>query len=247
MTYFQSSTIANTDFNGILQLCKKWNLHKLRAYLQDYLSNEHPSCPSNSHYIWTFTTKDRLKLLLLANKFDIKKLYREFMIQTPRIDLGSMKENQPFQDLPVLTRYELIRNSVIQLFERKGHTIISEVEDIFNFYDVLLYENRTPDISARKSFKEEPSFQYYPKEKDNFLAEPTDTQFVVLIIEGIKLYVDSYILVDNSPVFREMLETAPRNENGKKVLAMPGQDVNQVVHLLTFLSEPRKIEGTCFS
>ena len=136
--------------------------------------------------VWTLS-KDQLKLILLADKFDVKQLYREFMIQTPRIELGSMKENQAFQDLPLLTRYELIRNSVIHLFQRKGHTIISEVEDIFNFYDVLLYENRAPDISARKPFKEETSFQYDPKEKESFLAKPKDTQFVVLIIERIKL------------------------------------------------------------
>ncbi|XP_066927017.1 uncharacterized protein [Clytia hemisphaerica] len=231
----------STDFDGILEVCRKWNLHKLRAYLEDYLCTKHPNRPSNSSFNYTLN-KDQLKLIKLATKFDIKTLYHETMSPTPRIDLGSMKDNQAFQDLPMLTRYELLRNSVIHLFQRKGQSIISEVDDIFNFYDVLLYEKRTPDISAKKSFQEEPCFEYDPKEKDCFLAEPADKRFVVLIIEGIKLYVDSYILVDNSPVFEEMLETAFRDESGKKVLAMPGKDVNQIAHLLTFLSEPREIE-----
>uniref|UniRef100_A0A7M5XCC1 BTB domain-containing protein n=1 Tax=Clytia hemisphaerica TaxID=252671 RepID=A0A7M5XCC1_9CNID len=63
------------------------------------------------------------------------------------------------------------------------------------------------------------------------------------MVEGMKLHVDSFTLVDQSPVFKEMLEIAPRNKSGKKILALAGQGVNQVAHLLTFLTEPREIEA----
>eukprot|EP00111_Clytia_hemisphaerica_P019614 TCONS_00057882-protein len=204
------------------------------------MCNTHTSSPSKLSY-GGILDDAQLNLILLCDEYGLENLYRMIMIQNPRVDLASIKDNYKFHGLHLLTRYELIRNSVIQMFQKKSHSIAAEVEDIFNFYDVLLYENRTPDISVKKPFRENASFNFDPKEKEKFLAEPADDRFVVLIVEGMKLHVDSFTLVNQSPVFKEILEIAPRNKSGKKTL--PGQGVNEVAHLLTFLTEPREIEA----
>ncbi|XP_066910196.1 uncharacterized protein [Clytia hemisphaerica] len=255
--FFKEQDVCGSEIDHdeeLLQLCNSWSLNKLKKRLESNLMERFTSSIGTHNYadvtnrtirLSNYATSknmtgDQLSILFLADKYDLNDLYLHVMSKYPTMDPEEMNESLIFPKLKKLTKYELIRNTLMNNFRSKK-SLLPEVTDIFRFLDVYLYEGRIIDLSVQKPFERTQSFQYDPREKEKFLAQPADDSFVVLVVEGMRLYVESFTLVNHSPVFKKMLETASRDESGKKVLAMPGNDVNQVAHLLTYLSSAREI------
>ncbi|XP_066914081.1 uncharacterized protein [Clytia hemisphaerica] len=234
---------ASTKFNNLLELSNQWGLEVLKKELENFLLLKHPDGPSQISDNTQLNDK-QLDILLKADKFELKNLYRTLLRKKPRMELSTIsKENKTFIDMKPITRYELIRNSLIE--KSKSHTsdnkFLTEIEDIFKFCDVILYEDRVIDLSAKKDFENADHFKFDGNDKNSFLAEPNNAHYAILIAEDVKLYVDSFVLSEASPVFEEMLETASRDVNGKKILELPGKCFDQVVQFLTFLKKPTMI------
>ena len=209
--------------------------------LETFLMLKHSDGPSKISDNTQLNEK-QLEILLKADRFELMNLYRNLLRKKPRIELNAIsKENKTFLDMKPMTRYELVRNSLIE--KSKDHTsdnkFLTEVQDIFKFYDVILYEDRVIDLSAKKDFENADDFKFDGNEKNCFLAEPKDTHWAILVVEDVKIYVDLFVLSQASPVFEEMLTTASQEENGKKILKMPGKNVDQVVQFVTFLIKPK--------
>ena len=169
----------------------------MRNKLESYLIETFNSMQTKSSTTPSKITCDQISILLLADQYDLNNLYSHIMSKYPALDPKEMNENPSFPKLKSLTQYELIRNTLMDKFRsKKSH--LPEVKDIFRFLDIFLYEGRIVDLSVQKPFERVLSFRYDPNEKDKFLSKPADKNFAVLLVDGIRLYVDSslfYMLI----------------------------------------------------
>ena len=69
------------------------------------------------------------------------------------------------------------------------------------------------------------------KVANNPFTQPWEESNVVLIVEGVKFYVHHLILILNSPVFKNMLESGLK-EAPTAEITLPGKDADDILNLL---------------
>lgn len=69
------------------------------------------------------------------------------------------------------------------------------------------------------------------KVANNPFTQPWEESNVVLMVEGVKFYVHRLILILNSPVFKNMLESGLK-EAPTAEITLPGKDANDILNLL---------------
>ena len=118
-----------------------------------------------------------------------------------------------------------------------------ELECILNFFDLIFYDDNVVDLSPKqKSYLEILPFEY---DTQNSIPKITcDEDFegrVTLIVEGHKIHVKSFILTDNSPVFKAMLQSTSFKEGQTKTIELPGKRLDEIVYFLEFCKNSRKV------
>ena len=162
--------------------------------------------------------------------------------------------------LPKEISYELVKNSIKILFhevDEKNLTFLdrhkqhyAEMISILNFFDNVFYDDNVIDISPKnkkgKIFSK--AFQY---STNNVIRKITCAEDFVdratLIIEDKRIHVKSFILTDNSPVFKTMLHSTSFKEGQTKTIELPGKSLDEVVYFLEFLQYPKQIDGKSFN
>ena len=113
---------------------------------------------------------------------------------------------------------------------------------------MILYENRTVDLSAKKVFddiweydNDSPNHNGGRRIPEEFTEKNEDGDdhhsYVIFVVEGKRLYVDPFLVYDNSRILTNMLRTVSK-EGENVVLELPGKMIVDVVTLLKFLKNP---------
>ena len=101
---------------------------------------------------------------------------------------------------------------------------------------MVFYDGRVIDTSPKqRNWKlfETPAFDYDTKSALVKVTCGKDFKDrTTLIVEGERIDVKSFVLIDNSPVFKEMLRSILSNEDGTKTIELPGKSLKEIVHLL---------------
>ena len=223
--------------------------------LESFLINDHENGFYKSYLISSKDIQSKYKdILLLAEKYNLRKLYALFMDEKPWLGDGGeklIKNNKFFQQFSGKTRYEIMRNSIIHKYRiKKSADDVGSVElsIIFNFFDLILYENRTVDLSAKKVFddiweydNDSPNHNGGRRIPEEFTEKNEDGDdhhsYVIFVVEGKRLYVDPFLVYDNSRILTNMLRTVSK-EGENVVLELPGKMIVDVVTLLKFLKNP---------
>ena len=123
---------------------------------------------------------------------------------------------------------------------------LMEMKSIFNFFDFLVYEDRVNDMCPkndfRAAFKENQQQIYQKWSIDEFAMKQKSTDVKLVLKDG-ELFVDSYVLITNSPIFEKILQKGDENEKGTKIVTLQWKSVQEIVMLLTFLTKFTEING----
>ena len=200
----------------------------------------------------------------MAKEFHFISLIRTF-VKAGLVNDKILKRNMAIflnsYSLPKEISYELVKNSIKILFhevDEKNLTFLdrhkqhyAEMISILNFFDNVFYDDNVIDISPKnkkgKIFSK--AFQY---STNNVIRKITcDAEDFVdratLIIEDKRIHVKSFILTDNSPVFKTMLHSTSFKEGQTKTIELPGKSLDEVVYFLEFLQYPKQIDGKSFN
>ena len=154
-----------------------------------------------------------------------------------------------FINLEKTLRYEILKNTMMkETVHMMGSKEFLELKIILNFLDALIYEEKVLDNSTQTSRKRrlewELDFKNCKKQKtscNSFQIETPSTD-IILLVDGVKLYVNSFTLTENSPVFKVMLESTFK-ESQEKLIQLPGKNVKEVVSFLTFMTHHEEIDS----
>ena len=173
------------------------------------------------------------------------------------IDKNDMDVFLNSSTLPKEIAYELVKNSIKVLFhDIKDHNLnilntynkgYGEMLSILNFFDHIFYDDNVIDILPKNKrgqiFQKEP-FQFKTRCVIGRITCGEDfVDRATLIIEDKRIHVKSFILTDNSPVFKTMLQSTSFKEGQTKTIELPGKSLDEVVYFLEFLHYPKQIDG----
>ena len=165
-----------------------------------------------------------------------------------------------FKTLHKEIQYELLKNSVLktysQLNNETNHYMASselmELQFIFNFLDLMVYENRTADIVAKKNlWTSEPvgvdviDNDDIDLDLESISCPKNSPDCVILVVEDIEINVNSFVLTSNSPVFKAMLNSTFKEAQNRRI-ELPGKKFKEIVYFLQFLHLPQGVRCMCF-
>ena len=177
------------------------------------------------------------------------------------IDKNDMDVFLNSSTLPKEIAYELVKNSIKILFhdidDGRGYNDFKildthnkgygEMLSILNFFDHIFYDDNVIDILPKN--KRGPIFQKAPfqfKTRCVIGRITCGEDFVdrtTLIVENERIHVKSFILTDNSPVFKTMLQSTSFKEGQTKTIELPGKSLDEIIYFLEFLHYPKQIDG----
>lgn len=207
------------------------------------------------------TSKNQLNLVdlledfALANKYHLDDYLSTFMEQKNLVfkkpdanefDVDLMMSYVSNSTIPDAVSYELTKNTINSFFEnvtvRRG-----ELDSILLFLDLIFYDDRVVDLSSRQKTKK------LPFRKQVMLNEDVDSTIrklerasdddgrATLVLEGRHIHVNSFVLTDNSPVFKAMLSSHSFKEGQTKTVELPGKNLDHFVYFLEFLQDSTKV------
>ena len=173
------------------------------------------------------------------------------------IDKNDMDVFLNSSTLPKEIAYELVKNSIKILFHdindrdliilniyNKGY---GEMLSILNFFDHIFYDDNVIDIlpkNKRGEIFQKAPFQFKTRCVIGRITCGEDfVDRATLIVENKRIHVKSFILTDNSPVFKTMLQSTSFKEGQTKTIELPGKSLDEVVYFLEFLRYPKQIDG----
>ena len=208
--------------------------------------------------------KEKLEALRIAEK---DGLFNKFMKEQLGSTLGRVLEefqlvkDPSFKALNRETRYEILKASVISPFKynsnnegtwtsvKKGlerNAEWLELKFIMNYFDIMIYDNRTADIVCKNSFKFQTAHQYQSTleeyyDLDSISCNKGSSNCVTLVVEDKEIHVISFLLTSNSPVFKAMLDSNSFKEGQSKRIELPGKKFNEIAYFLQCLCSPQEI------
>ena len=165
-----------------------------------------------------------------------------------------MIKTKTFKTLHKEIRYEILKSVIYKENKRNDEASyydveLMELQFIFNFFDMLVYENRTADIIAKKSLWTLPLDNMISLEKlvdvKSISCEKDSKDCVTLIVENQEINVIAFLLTNNSPVFKAMLNSNSFKEGQSRVIELPGKKYLEIVYFLQFLHSPQELGDIC--
>uniref|UniRef100_A0A7M5XKG7 BTB domain-containing protein n=1 Tax=Clytia hemisphaerica TaxID=252671 RepID=A0A7M5XKG7_9CNID len=135
------------------------------------------------------------------------------------------------------------------VYERKffRETVVGmEIQMIFNFLDLEVYENRMVDLAPKKNPIFMPKNNYLTSlekfvDLESISCNKESADCVTLVVEEREIHVNSFLLTNNSPVFKAMLSSNSFKEGQSKRIELPGKNFNQIIYLLQHLYSSKHI------
>ncbi|XP_066920121.1 uncharacterized protein [Clytia hemisphaerica] len=235
------------DFAGLLSICSKWSLSNYRNHIEEYLLTQHKAgiekfngCLQPQH----------LDILHLADRFQLEKILTKLMSNLSSIGFEySTNIKVSLEKLNREIKYEILKTLIVGKATRESMaaSVSMELDCIFNFLDLLIFEDRVLDMYAKNKFKDFASHKEYliysKLRKEDFTAKQRSSD-VKLVVNGDELFVNPYILSNNSPVLKDMLVKAGK-ENDGDCLNLLWKSTDEIVLLLTFLTKSMELNGDC--
>ena len=116
-----------------------------------------------------------------------------------------------------------------------------------NFFDLVVYENRTAEITCRTNgFRFQPTHEYISSleeyfDLDSISCDKGSANCVTLVVEDKEIHVIAFLLTSNSPVFKAMLNSNSSKEGQNKRIELPGKQFNEIAYFLQCLCSPQEI------
>ena len=192
----------------------------------------------------------------IAHEFELYPFIHAIMERkTPLYNLNFIKTSS-FKGLDRDLRFEILKNTisrklktrwchVFELPEFHCNLEILELQIIFTFLDFIVYENRSSDSAPKKSFLVSPTnatMKSLEESAGRFISYSKDSpDCVTLIVENQEIYVNSYLLTTNSPVFEAMLTSTSFKEGQSKRIKLPGKKYTEILFFLHYLQTPQDI------
>ena len=239
--------LDSLNFDELLDLCVKWKLVSYKIHIENYFFNHHKH--GLHKYDGELNLKS-LKLLKLADKYKLINYYNAFLKETKVClelflysDTVIMKDfrNSLKNSSPRL-RYEVLKIAFLAFNNaNKNHNQNSiEIFVIFNFLELILYENRVPDLSVTKPKSQSDDGEGKIQTHIDMTKDVGGDSKVVVEVDGHEVLINSITLTENSPVFNAMLNSSFK-EGQEKIIKLPGKKINDVLEFFSFLKKPREI------
>eukprot|EP00111_Clytia_hemisphaerica_P015762 TCONS_00046536-protein len=224
-----------SPFEELLTLCDEWNLLAFRTSIEEYFIEHHQY---GCNYFDGDVGPEHIKLFYILEKFNFGNIINMFVEDCCISDdvIKNYKECG-LEKLSKELQYEMLKVEILDMLEVKSNR--SELHTILNFFNFLVHEDRVVDQYAKNGYKKQIEYGIYEEIKQSDFEEKRFGADVTIIVSDTKLYVNSQILMDNSPVFKRRLENLGDKE---LVLELPWKNTKEVVLFFTFLTKPCKIE-----
>ena len=225
------------NFKEILQLSVRWDLAEIKLMVEEYLTKSRRF--GLASYTGTLQLK-HLTILQIADEFGLEKLVNSFItgLKEVHFTVQQLKDHS-FEKMSREVRFEIIKTIM------KSH-ISRNLVPIFEFFDFLIYEDRIIDHCPKRKFRVEQHEQYsiYKELKmSDFNTKTFFTDLTIKVNDGTKLYVNSHLLSESSPVFAKRLKEIVPKEDEEKVMVLPWTNMDELLLFLTFLQKPRCIDS----
>lgn len=189
---------------------------------------------------------EHLDILLIADEFGLEKLLNSFMIELKDtyFSVYQLKKHSSFEKMNREVRFEIIKTMI------KSNVAVNsnELMAIFEFFDFLIYEDRIIDRCPKRRFRvEQPSkheqYSIYKELKmSDFNTKTFYKNLTIKVNDGTKLYVNSQILSESSPVFAKKLSEVVPEDDGELIMELPWTNMDELLLFLKFLQAPRCID-----
>ena len=193
----------------------------MRDIIEEYLE----------HYQETLDD-DLINSLKIAQKHELHTIIRTQLSYEHGLKSFDLIKTKTFKTLHKEIRYEILKSVIYKENKRNDEASyydveLMELQFIFNFFDMLVYENRTADIIAKKSLWTLPLDNMISLEKlvdvKSISCEKDSKDCVTLIVENQEINVIAFLLTNNSPVFKAMLNSNSFKEGQSRVIELPGK------------------------
>ena len=194
--------------------------------------------------------EEKIKMLNIAHKYKFTSFMNLQMEMGDGLENYHLLKSSGFKELHREIQFEIIKNKIHREFLEgvcQGELMLDieflELKFIFNFLDLLVYENRTVGLAAKKSdLTAVPSKLKTPIEELidlDAISCSRDSKFcVTLVVENIEIHVNSALLTNNSPVFKAMLNSTFKEGQDKRIV-LPGKKFTEFVYFLQYLHSPK--------
>uniref|UniRef100_A0A7M5WQZ1 Uncharacterized protein n=1 Tax=Clytia hemisphaerica TaxID=252671 RepID=A0A7M5WQZ1_9CNID len=98
--------------------------------------------------------EDLLVILNVFHKYDIQGYVRQIMIKEMILETLNHSLKPSFKTLDKKLQMEIIKNSVLKVYHSKFKSGFTDASMIFNFFELILHEDRVVDLSVKKDFLE---------------------------------------------------------------------------------------------
>ena len=193
-------------------------------------------------------------------------IYIKYIRKIHQISLNSTQLSLYFRSsLPKDFLYELVKNTIKKVFhqiEKENKPFHSQVKgqfskttkngyveglDILNFLDMIYYDDQTIESSPKRREIYDAPYEYDTKGVIGEVTCGEDFEDrAILIVESKRINVKSFLLIDNSPVFKVMLHSTSFKEGQTKSIELPGKSLNEIVYLLEHLQFSKDINSKFF-
>ena len=182
-----------------------------------------------------------LTILRLAEKYKLHGLVQEITDKRFHLKSFSDMKSTQFKALSKLMQYEILRDSVIDLGNSNDFKM--EIEIIFNFFGLILVENRVADVAIKKKSYLNHRSQDHLIDLDSISCDESSDNCTTLVIEQKEIRINTFVLTNNSPVFKVMLESRSFKEGQNMTVELPGKKMTDVAYFLQFLHSQQEING----
>uniref|UniRef100_A0A7M5UTA3 BTB domain-containing protein n=1 Tax=Clytia hemisphaerica TaxID=252671 RepID=A0A7M5UTA3_9CNID len=143
-------------------------------------------------------------------------------------------------------QFEILTFTVLKEVLRMDKTKLMEAQVICHFLKLVQnHELRLIDVNgdaANMSF--DVNLPLEVVDLDSISCSKDSKDCITLVIGEKEVHVNSFILTNNSPVFKAMLSSTDFKEGQNKKIEFPGKKFNEVVYFLHFLRSFRQIQDS---
>ncbi|XP_066923572.1 uncharacterized protein [Clytia hemisphaerica] len=226
---FELENIA--EIEELIKVCTTFKLKVFQNYLIARLDKKYID---NAEYL----NNDSLLILNIYRKNGFKENVQKMMCK----GLGLRSLDQlllpNYLALDKNLRFELLKDKVMECYKSKclaDNGGLRDLRFIFNFLDLIFYENRVPNLAVKNEFTEPIPFKVPPVDLGSISCKKDAKSCVTLIVENKEIHINSFVLTDNSPVFKAMLNSTFK-EGQTQTIELPGKKFEDFVYFLQFLS-----------
>ena len=228
-------------------MCERWDLKSFKDHIENFILTKHDIQLS------AFDGLLRLKhiaILRLADEFKLRKVLNSVMSRIKKVDFqyGDSSTIFGFEHLTRELKYEILKvimKGYVKSPSTQGLSMTMELHSIFNFMDFLLYEDRVVDRFPKSKVNQysPPKYAIYDQLNREEFTVKRPSADVTLIVDGVEIFVNSFVLTENSPVFKKMVQQSKEGDGDGKVIKIPYKSLDEMILLLTVLTRPIDING----